>query len=141
MKKEIARKVLAEVTAEYDFNQDIQASREELLGIEQQISTEGIIKLDEEIGRYPVVFGGEFNRGDQPSPHNLHRHASRGSNGLPGGDGLPGFPWKGRRIGGAGRRQGEEQEKKTCRPGPWARNAWTGSDRCAGPCRRKHAAR
>ena len=46
-KKEIARKVLAEVTAEYDFNQDIQASPEELLGIEQQIPTEGIIKLDE----------------------------------------------------------------------------------------------
>ena len=46
-KKEIARKVLAEVTAEYDFNQDIQASPEELLGIEQQIPTEGIIKLYE----------------------------------------------------------------------------------------------
>ena len=46
-KKEIARKVLVEVSAEYDFNQDIQASREELLGIEQQIPTEGIIKLDE----------------------------------------------------------------------------------------------
>jgi len=46
-KKEIARKILAEVTAEYDFNQDIQASGEELLGIEQQIPTEGIIKLDE----------------------------------------------------------------------------------------------
>lgn len=46
-KKEIARKILGEVTAEYDFNQDIQAPREELLGIEQQIPTEGIIKLDE----------------------------------------------------------------------------------------------
>ena len=46
-KKEIARKVLAEVTDEYDFNQDIQASPEELLGIEQQIPIEGIIKLDE----------------------------------------------------------------------------------------------
>ena len=46
-KKEIARNVLAEVTAEYDFNQDIQAPPEELLGIEQQIPTEGIIKLDE----------------------------------------------------------------------------------------------
>ena len=47
MKKDIARKVLAEVTAEYDFKQYIQASPEELLGIEQQIPTEGIIKLDE----------------------------------------------------------------------------------------------
>lgn len=46
-KKEIARKVLAEVTAEYNFNQDIQASPEKLLGIEQQIPAEGIIKLDE----------------------------------------------------------------------------------------------
>lgn len=47
MKKDIARKVLTEVTAEYDFNQYIQASPEELLGIEQQVPTEGIIKLDE----------------------------------------------------------------------------------------------
>lgn len=46
-KKEIARKVLAEVSAEYNFSQDIQASREELLGIEQQIPAKGIIKLDE----------------------------------------------------------------------------------------------
>ncbi len=46
-KKAIARKVLVEVSAEYDFKQDIKASREELLGIEQQIPTEGIIKLDE----------------------------------------------------------------------------------------------
>ena len=46
-KKATARKVLAEVSAEYDFNQDIRAPREELLGIEQQIPTEGIIKLDE----------------------------------------------------------------------------------------------
>ena len=30
-KKEIARKVLGEVKAEYDFNHEIQASREELL--------------------------------------------------------------------------------------------------------------
>jgi len=46
-KKATARKVLAEVSAEYDFKQDIRASREELLGIEQQIPTKGIIKLDE----------------------------------------------------------------------------------------------
>ena len=46
-KKAIARKVLSEVSAEYDFKQDIKASREELLGIEQQIPTEGIINLDE----------------------------------------------------------------------------------------------
>jgi cytosine/adenosine deaminase-related metal-dependent hydrolase len=46
-KKEIARNVLAEVTAEYGFNQGIYASPEELLGIEQKIPTEGIIKLDE----------------------------------------------------------------------------------------------
>ena len=47
MKKEIARKVLAEVIAEYDFDRKITSSIKELLGVEQQIPTEGIIKLDE----------------------------------------------------------------------------------------------
>jgi len=46
-KKEIARKVLTEITTEYDFDCDITASQAELLGIEQQVSAEGIIKLDE----------------------------------------------------------------------------------------------
>jgi len=46
-KKEIARKVLAEVSNEYDFNGDITASQAELLAIEQQVPTKGIIKLDE----------------------------------------------------------------------------------------------
>jgi len=46
-KKEIARKVLAEVTSEYDFSGDITASHEELLAIEQQVPAKGIIKLDE----------------------------------------------------------------------------------------------
>ena len=46
-KKEIARKVLEEVTAEYDFNGDITASRSELLGIERQVVASGIITLDE----------------------------------------------------------------------------------------------
>jgi len=45
-KKEIARKVLAEVTAAYDFKTDITASPSELLGIEQQVTTTGIIPLD-----------------------------------------------------------------------------------------------
>jgi len=45
-KKEISRKVLAEVTAEYDFKSDITASPSELLGIEQQVTTTGIIPLD-----------------------------------------------------------------------------------------------
>ena len=45
-KKEVARKVLAEVTAEYDFKSDITASPSELLGIEQQVTTTGIIPLD-----------------------------------------------------------------------------------------------
>ncbi len=44
-KKEVARKVLAEVTAEYDFKSDITASSSELLGIEQQVTTTGIIPL------------------------------------------------------------------------------------------------
>ena len=47
MKKEIARKVLAELSAEYDFNGDITASPSELLGIEQQVTATGIITLDE----------------------------------------------------------------------------------------------
>ncbi len=47
IKKEIARKVLAEVTAEYDFKSDITASPSELLGIEQQVEATGIIPLDE----------------------------------------------------------------------------------------------
>jgi hypothetical protein len=45
-KKEIAAKVLAEVEAEYDFNQDILSSQEELLGLEQQVPAKGIIKLE-----------------------------------------------------------------------------------------------
>lgn len=47
IKKEIARKVLAEVTAEYDFKSDIMASTSELLGIEQQAVSPGIITLDD----------------------------------------------------------------------------------------------
>lgn len=44
-KREIARKVLAEVTAEYDFKSDITASPSELFGIEQQVDNTGIIPL------------------------------------------------------------------------------------------------
>lgn len=46
-KKEIAQKVLLEFVAEYDFNQAVTAPHEELLGIQQQVPTKGIIKLDE----------------------------------------------------------------------------------------------
>ena len=46
-KKELARKVLAEVVAEYNFKQEIKTPMEELLAIETQFSTKGIIKLDE----------------------------------------------------------------------------------------------
>ena len=46
-KKELARKVLAEVTDEYDFKQEIEAPMEELLAIETQLPVQGIIKLDE----------------------------------------------------------------------------------------------
>jgi hypothetical protein len=54
-KREISKKVLAEVTAEYDFNQIISCSKAELLGIEQQVSTKGMIKLDE-MARYIELF-------------------------------------------------------------------------------------
>jgi hypothetical protein len=46
-KKELARKVLAEVVAEYDFKQEIKAPTEELLAIETQLPAKGIFKLDE----------------------------------------------------------------------------------------------
>jgi hypothetical protein len=46
VKKEIARKVLAEVTAEYDFKSNVPAPVSELLGIEQQVSPAGILTLD-----------------------------------------------------------------------------------------------
>ena len=38
---------MAEYVCEYDFNQDIAAPRKELLGIEQQVPSKGIIKLNE----------------------------------------------------------------------------------------------
>ena len=46
-KREISQKVLAEIEAEYDFNMDVGAPQEELLGIEQQVPAKGIIKLNE----------------------------------------------------------------------------------------------
>lgn len=49
-KKYIARKVLSEVVAEYDFKQDLDAPVEELLGIDAQIP-KGVIGLDE-MARY-----------------------------------------------------------------------------------------
>jgi len=45
-KRDIARKVLSEVVAEYDFKQDIDAPAEELLGINGQVP-KGVIRLDE----------------------------------------------------------------------------------------------
>lgn len=45
-KKDITRKVLAEVVAAYDFSQPVDMPKEELLGIEQQISAKGIFTLD-----------------------------------------------------------------------------------------------
>ena len=44
-KREIARKVLEEVITEYDFSSEIFTPREKLLGIEQQVPTEGIFDL------------------------------------------------------------------------------------------------
>ena len=45
-KKEIAQKVLAEIDAEYDFDRAVDAPREALLGIQQQMPTKGIINLE-----------------------------------------------------------------------------------------------
>lgn len=47
IKKGIAKKVLEEVTTDYDFNQTVSISREELLGIQQQVPTKGIVNLAE----------------------------------------------------------------------------------------------
>ncbi len=49
-KKDIARKVLSEVVAEYDFKQDVDAPVDELLGIDGQVP-KGVIRLDE-MARY-----------------------------------------------------------------------------------------
>jgi len=46
-KKEISRKVLAQVVSAYDFKQEISTPPDELLGVEQQIPTKGIINLDQ----------------------------------------------------------------------------------------------
>ena len=46
-KKEIVRKVLAEAVSDYDFSGDVVTRREELLGIEQQLPSKGIINLKE----------------------------------------------------------------------------------------------
>ena len=46
-KKEIARLVLNEVYEAYDFNQEIEASFDELVGIEEQLPTSGIMNLEE----------------------------------------------------------------------------------------------
>lgn len=54
-KREIANKVLGEVVAEYDFNGTITTPKEELLGIEQQVSLKGIITL-EKMARFIEMF-------------------------------------------------------------------------------------
>ncbi|MCK5679931.1 transposase, partial [bacterium] len=46
IKKEISRKVLEEVTADYDFKHDITTPDEDLLGINNQLPVSGIINLD-----------------------------------------------------------------------------------------------
>jgi hypothetical protein len=46
-KKRIARMVLDEVKRDYDFNHEIKASEPELLGIEGQLPTPGIMNLEE----------------------------------------------------------------------------------------------
>jgi hypothetical protein len=49
-KKELARNVLAEVVSEYDFKQEITVPLAELLAIETQFPTKGIISLDQMAG-------------------------------------------------------------------------------------------
>lgn len=46
-KKEITRKVLSDIVADYDFNQAVEEPREALLGLQQQMPTTEIIKNEE----------------------------------------------------------------------------------------------
>lgn len=46
-KKSVAKKVLDEVVKGYDFNKEIKTAKDELLGIEGQLPSPGIINLDE----------------------------------------------------------------------------------------------
>ena len=46
-KKEIIREVKDAISSSYDFEQEVTAPKEELLGIEQQTSTDGILTLNE----------------------------------------------------------------------------------------------
>ncbi|MBW1676108.1 MAG: hypothetical protein JRJ79_05770 [Deltaproteobacteria bacterium] len=46
-KKQIAKQVLSEVVANYDFNKEIETPEAELLGIAQQELTAGMMNLDE----------------------------------------------------------------------------------------------
>ena len=55
VKQALAQQVLAEVTADYDFNLPIATSKEELLGIEEQASHKGIITL-QEMARFIEMF-------------------------------------------------------------------------------------
>ncbi len=47
IKKQIIQEVIAEYVNDYDFSQDVAAPRKELLGLEEQVPTNGIIKLNE----------------------------------------------------------------------------------------------
>ena len=46
-KKQIAKKVLDEVVADYDFSNEVETDRLELLGIDQQELTSGMMDFDE----------------------------------------------------------------------------------------------
>lgn len=52
-KRDLAKKVLAEVVAEYDFKREVGAPIKELLAIETQLSAKGIIPLSKK-GHYVV---------------------------------------------------------------------------------------
>ena len=77
-KRELAKKVLAEVVAEYDFKQEVGASIEELLAIDTQVSAKGIISLDEmarivDIANNNITILSEANR-TLSAPKNSRPH-------------------------------------------------------------------
>jgi hypothetical protein len=71
-KKEIAQKVLDEVLADYDFNKEVDTDKLELLGIENQKASPGIMNLAQmaqfiESHENDVLF--RINKKRQPHPH------------------------------------------------------------------------
>ena len=60
-KRAMAKQVLANVVAEYDFNQPITPTKEALLGIEEQASYKGIMSL-QKMARFIEMFNSTLSQ-------------------------------------------------------------------------------